>query len=280
LFSLYSLSGVAYDFFRHFVPLPCAKLLRKEFGNDVKECSSELRNADAIASIVSRQSLPVHIPCTLCVGAFSVDTFKSKSSTKARRAGSEVLGHLSVENQITLISEAVQLRTREHRDCLQENSIFLFLLAPLDVSFRIFSIHLNPYKSGLADTEIQQLCARIIGQLSANHSVGLAFVSVDGNPGYQAVFDRQFERLLPSSPLVPDIGPILQAMQEFPSRKIGDFLHFLKNAWTRVDQKIVHCDCSPQGPGTSVTELSRIFGATRFVTDSSPNGRMRDSYPF
>jgi hypothetical protein len=143
-FSLYSLSGVAYDFLGHFVSLACPKFLRKGFGNDLKEYSSELRNADAIASIVSRQPLPADIPCTLCVEAFSVDIFKSKPSTKARRAGSEVLDHLPVEDQITLISEAVRLRTTEHRDCLQENSIFLFLLAPLDVSFRIFPIHLKP----------------------------------------------------------------------------------------------------------------------------------------
>jgi hypothetical protein len=107
-----------------------------------------------------------------------------------------VLGHLSVEDQIILILKAVRLRITKHRDCLQENSIFLFLLAPVDVSFRIFSIHLKPYKSGSADTEIQQLCAMIIDQLSANHSVDLTFISVDGDPGYQTVFDRQFERLL------------------------------------------------------------------------------------
>jgi hypothetical protein len=46
-----------------------------------------------------------------------------------------------------------------------------------------------------------------------------------------------------------------------------------------VDQKIVHCDCNPQGPGTSVTELSRSFSATRFLTDFNPIGRMQDSYP-
>jgi hypothetical protein len=141
---------------------------------------------------------------------------------KARRAGSEVLGHLSVEDQITLISEAVRLRTTEHRDCLQENLIFLFRLAPLDVSFRISPIHLKPYKSGLADAEIQQPCARIIDQLWANHTVGLTFVSVDGDSGYQAVF----ERLFPLNPLVPDLGPVLQTTQEFPSRQIGDFFVF------------------------------------------------------
>jgi hypothetical protein len=131
----------------------------------------------------------------------------------------------------------------------------------------------------LADTEIQQLCARIIDQLSANHSVGLTFVLVDGDPGYQAVFDRQFEWLFASNSLVPDLGPVLQATQECPSRQIGDFLRFLKNSRRRIDQKIVHCDCNPQGPGTSVTELSRIFGAMRFLTDFSPIGQVRDSYP-
>jgi hypothetical protein len=124
----------------------------------------------------------------------------------------------------------------------------------------------------LADSEIQQLCARIVDQLAANHSIGLTFISMDGDPGYQAVFDRQFERLFPSNPLVPDFGPVLHVMQEFQSWQIGDVFHFLKNTRTRIDQKIIHCDCNPDGPGTSVTELSRIFGATRFLTDFSPIG--------
>jgi hypothetical protein len=85
------------------------------------------------------------------------------------------------------------MRTTEERNCLQENSIFLFLLAPLDVTFRIFPIHLKPHQSGLRGSEIQQLCARIVDQLAANHSINLTFVSVNGDPGYQAGFDRQFE---------------------------------------------------------------------------------------
>jgi hypothetical protein len=131
----------------------------------------------------------------------------------------------------------------------------------------------------LADSEVQQLYVRIVDQLTANHSIDLTFVSVDGDPGYQAVFDRQFERLFLSNPLVPDLGPVLHVMEEFQSRQIGDFLHFMKNARTKIYQKIVHCDCNPEDPRTSVTELSRIFGATRFLTDFNPIGRMRDNYP-
>jgi hypothetical protein len=68
-------------------------------------------------------------------------------------------------------------------------------------------------------------------------------------------------------------------MHEFQSRQIRTFLRFLKNAVTRIDQKIVHCDCNPEDPGTLVPELSRIFGATRFLIDFSPIGRTRDDYP-
>jgi hypothetical protein len=74
-FSRYSMSSVAYDFLCHFILLPCAKLLRKQFGNDVKEYASELREVDAIAHIIVHQSLPAGIPSTLCVDAFSVDIF-------------------------------------------------------------------------------------------------------------------------------------------------------------------------------------------------------------
>jgi hypothetical protein len=78
----------------------------------------------------------------------------------------------------------------------------------------------------LADSEIQQLCARIVDQLAANHSIGLTFVSRDGDPGYQAVFDGQFEWFFPSSLLVPDLEPVLHVMQEFQSWQIGDFFIF------------------------------------------------------
>jgi hypothetical protein len=98
------------------------------------------------------------------------------------------------------------MRTTEERNCLQENSIFLFLLAPLDVTFPIFPIHLKLHQSGLSDSEIQQLCARIVDQFAANHSIGITFVSVDGDPGYQAVFDRQFERLFPLNSLFLILG--------------------------------------------------------------------------
>jgi hypothetical protein len=107
------------------------------------------------------------------------------------------------------------MRTTEERNCLQENSIFRFLLAPLDVAFRIFPIRLKSHQSGLADSEIQRRCARIVDQLAENHSIGLTFLSVDGGPGYQAVFDRQFERLFPSNSLAPDRGPVLHVMQGF-----------------------------------------------------------------
>jgi hypothetical protein len=72
-FSLYSMASVAYDFLRRFIPVHWAKLLRKEFGNDVKEHASELCDIDAFAHIIARQSLPAGIPCTFGVDAFSVD---------------------------------------------------------------------------------------------------------------------------------------------------------------------------------------------------------------
>jgi hypothetical protein len=71
------------------------------------------------------------------------------------------------------------MRTTKERNCLQENSIFLFLFTPFDVTFQIFPIHLKPNHSGLTGSEIQQLPARIFGERAANNSIGLPFVSVD-----------------------------------------------------------------------------------------------------
>jgi hypothetical protein len=108
------------------------------------------------------------------------------------------------------------------------------LLAPLNVSLQIFPLHLRPHKFGSADSEIQQLCAQIIDQLASNQSINLTFVSVDRDAGYQSLFDHQFNLLFPLTAPTADLCPILQAMREFRSRQIGDFLHFLKNALTRI----------------------------------------------
>jgi hypothetical protein len=153
------------------------------------------------------------------------------------------------------------------------------LLALLDVNLRIFPLHLRPHKSGSADSEIQQLCAQIIDQFVSNQSISLTFVSVDGDAGYQSLFDHQFNLLFPLTAPTADLRPILQAMQEFRSRQIGGFLHFFKNAGARIYERTIHSVCSPLDRRISVAELSRIFWATKFLGDFSPIGRMRDIYP-
>jgi hypothetical protein len=89
----------------------------------------------------------------------------------------------------------------------------------------------------------------MVDQLAANYSISITFVSVDGDPGYQSVFDREFEQLFPSNSRVPDLGLVLHVMQESQSRQIGDFVQFLKNARIRIDQKIVHCVAIQRAPG-------------------------------
>jgi hypothetical protein len=119
-FSLYSMSSVTYDFLRHFIVFPCAKLLRKEFSNDIREYASELRDINTVAHIIARQSLPTDIQCILCVDAFSVNISKSKPSTKWRRARSEAICGLSVEDRINVISEEVGMNFLRGRGPLFE----------------------------------------------------------------------------------------------------------------------------------------------------------------
>jgi hypothetical protein len=277
--SVFSFSTAAYAFLRHFLPLPCPRVLRNEFGRDIQNYGSELRDVEAIPAIIAARSWPRHLPCTLCVDAFSVDIFKSKLSPKPERAAGNQIGALSAADQMKVIAETVRAKTGEQREVSQDNSIFLFLLAPVDIRFPIFPIHLKAHRSGSADSEIQQLTVRIINQLTSSDLIDLAFVSVDGDAGYQSFFDNQFGRLFPQPSPVLDIQLVLGAFHQLRARQIGDFLHFLKNARTRIDQKTVHCICSPLRSGVCLAELSRIFGPVRFLTDFSPLGRMRDSYP-
>jgi hypothetical protein len=277
--SVYSFSAAAYDFLRHFLPFPCPKVLRNEFGKAIQGYGSQLRDVNAIATVLASRSLPRHLPCTLCVDAFSVDFFRSKPSLKPERGSNNQFGDLSATDQIKVISETVRARMGDQRDVSHDHSIFLFLLAPVDVRFPIFPVHLEAHRSGSADSEIQQLVAKIINELTSNDLINLAYVSVDGDPGYQSFFENQFKSVFPSNAPIPDLHLALSAFHQLPTRQIGDFLHFLKNARTRIDQRTIHCICSPLGSGVCLAELCRIFGPARFLTDWSPLGRMRDSYP-
>jgi hypothetical protein len=141
----------------------------------------ELRDVGAIPNLIARQSLPRSVPWTLCVDAFAKGIFQSKPSAKPDRRQPAPAG-LSGRGQAKVISEVVRTRSGEEWDASRENSI-----------------HLECHRSGSADSEIQQLCTRIINQLISNDSIILTFGSVGGDPGHQSLFDDRFDRPFPSS---------------------------------------------------------------------------------
>jgi hypothetical protein len=115
--------------------------------------------------------------------------------------------------------------------------------------------------------------------VSSHSSIQLQFCSVDGDHGCQTCFDADFQKLLPGISLIQDLSPIVASISDWCHLVIGDFLHIHKNARTRLFKRNVHYNGQSSGSGTNITDLARVLGPSKYLSDLSSIGRMRDVYP-
>jgi hypothetical protein len=123
----------------------------------MKDDGSELRNMGTISNLVSPRFLLPSVRSTLCGDELSVKISKSKPSVRPKWGTAGAIANLSGTGQIKVIYEMVRTRGGEQQGLSQENSIFLFPLARLDVRFGIPLIHLEFHRFGSADSEFQKL---------------------------------------------------------------------------------------------------------------------------
>jgi hypothetical protein len=195
--SIQSLSNVAYEFMRHFLPFPSQRPLRKQFSARTKQYASSLQSPEKIPDLLSELALPANTPCTLCIDAFSVDVFQGKSVC-CKHAMNHLDIHLTDCEQIMIIADAIKRRNERDQQCSSENSIFLFLVSPLNVNHRVFPIHLKSHSSGSADAAIRSLWCRVIDIVSLHPSIQLKFCSVDGDQSYQTYSTKSLTNCFPA----------------------------------------------------------------------------------
>jgi hypothetical protein len=224
------------------------------------------------------------IPMTLCLDAFSIDLFRSKKrDSKPSKEEAVALEHLeamSPEEKSAVIGEVTRRRMEAKRNMSDENSVFLFLLAPLDHRIRIFPIHMHSHRSGSADQFILQLYNEVKLILQANRNITLVFTSVDGDPGYQKQFDEQFSHIFGTGKSLPDFAHLIPTIHANLPLQIGDYLHFVKNARTRMEDEEFPIYMHPsKKDGVTAQVLARKLSAEKALTDFSSIGKMRDEYP-
>jgi hypothetical protein len=214
----------------------------------------------------------------LYIDAFSVDVFQGKSVC-CEHVMSDPHTHLTDCEQITILADAIKRPNERDQQFSSENSMFLFLVSPLNVNHRVFPIHLKSHSSGSAGAAIHSLCCQVIDIISLHPSIQLKFCSVDGDQSYQTYFDEEFDQLLPGTGLILDLSPIVESISKRHHLFIGDFLHVHKNARMRLLDRNIHYNCQSCGSRTNIRERMRMLGPAKYLSDFSSIWRMCDAYP-
>jgi hypothetical protein len=187
--------------------------------------------------------------------------------------------HLIDCEQIAILADAIKLFNERDQQFSSENSIFMFLVSPLNANHRIFPIHLKSHSLGPVDAAIHSLCYQVVDVVSSHPSILLKFCSVDGGQSYQTYFDEKFDQLLRGTGPILDLSPIVESISKRHHLFIGDFLHIHKNARTCLLDRNVHYNSQSCGSGTNIRERMRVLGPAKYLSGFSSIWRMRDTYP-
>jgi hypothetical protein len=203
--------------------------------------------------------------CIICIDAFTVDPNRLKSKGFAYNDG--------------------PLQTDKQHNAEQKihihNSFFLVQLTPWDRTFKMAPMHLLSWNSGMASASIREVLNDVIRSvIPADQRIKIAFISVDGDEGYESNFARCFSQTKAclAQPAFTQ-GKLIKYLIVLCPFWISDWLHLLKNARTRLFSGQICMNPPLKSEGVSITGLQQYFGKCPTFTDSISLGKMRDSYP-
>jgi hypothetical protein len=107
---------------------------------------------------------------------------------------------------------------------------------PWGRTFTVASMHLLSWNSGTASTSIREvLYDAIQSVISADQGIKIAFISVDGDEGYESSFARCFSQIKAclAQPAFTQ-GNLIKDLIALCPFWINDWLHLLKNTRTRL----------------------------------------------
>ncbi|KAH0800546.1 uncharacterized protein GO595_006749 [Histomonas meleagridis] len=155
-----------------------------------------------------------------------------------------------------------------------DNNAFLIHLQPLSCKYKCLPLHVLPYKKGNADEDVRIRLRYLADFLDAN-GFNVRCIASDGDSGYSIIHREQFNKWWPifRNKGIEDALGILQNDRLI----IGDFLHLLKNARSRILNGQISI-CTDGKLAFTALDMEKVLQLGAPLTDTSPKGRMKDHY--
>ena len=242
-FVLRSLGSKTYEYLRWFVPLPCKQTLLSHFRDSMSTWSRCLLDTKDLPDVCrlfrKRHSLAEDEPVQVCLG---IDAM----SMEPVAVGDLVCNH-----------------------------VFLFELLPLSGRMKPMSIHLMPWSSGNANSDVLKRIEDLVAELNVL-KFPVQFIATDGDRGYDS-WHQQMHLKWQTLYYKHGLEKVIEQLDQTEKLIVGDLLHLLKNARS----KLLKGKVSVFGDGSfafDARDLEQELNLGRALTDCSSKGKMRDIY--
>ena len=245
-FILRSLSAHCYDFFAQIIALPAKATLYRHFKNAVNHWKGTLLSVANVSDVIQ--------------------LFRSTYNLKHQEKVEIVLGvdAMSLEPNVKFSNVPIG-----------SNYLFLFHIMPLSSKQKSMTLHAQAMDSGVGGDHVKERMAQLI-QMLKQHNFIVKYKATDGDRTYTVWHDEAILKWWPTycEKGLEEALKVIENEEAFP---IGDFLHLLKNARS----KIMNSDVTIFYDGFykfNANDLESILHLGKPLTDYNTVGKMKDSY--
>ena len=290
---LFSNNSSLYDkIIRYFLPLPSKRQIYNHSNNLIQETHINLFDINKLKETLDSLKINNVIPAEIFeinigVDAMAFETFSPNSRSK------KIIQYFN-DKEIDKYSKILNLHMQKQSkninsleidleqisfpiDSLNDNlytSVFAFLAMPLNPNIPVFPLLFIPKENGKADNDILQVLQKIIF-VCENENIRVKYIISDGDNAYDSqhvsVFNRYKEKIF------SDTDEIFNTITEYNLWIISDLLHILKIARNRLKNSIFLFNNSIL---YNANDINMILNLGIPLQDFSPNGKLKDSYPF
>lgn len=252
-YSLYCQSSSCYEVIRSVLPFPCESNLRERYSPEVTKIEQRLTNPNEIETTLKIREKDFDediIYCTLAVDAFTVSNLMPKNKQNS-----------------------------------QLNACFLYLLIPLNFSYKSFPLFLENTKNGNASDQTIKMIF-FISNLCKKTKFKILFFSVDGDLKYDPLFVSAFNYFSKAIENIVNSCDIYSTNFLFffdtlpEALMISDPLHIFKNFRTKIlrDNTVLSFNFFGAKPINSEI-IESILNLGEALTDKGSLAKMRDCHP-
>ena len=246
-YCLFIKSKDAYNFIRLVNALPCERVLRDTFGNNINMIEEQLTDLSRINEIItSHEDIiePQKIDVVLSVDAFSTTVLMKDNKNDTKN---------------------------------DNKNMFIYMLIPLNTNYKPIIVHLHNSPTGAANETVSEKLDQIYESLKFS-KFNIKYCSCDGDAFYSKFFHFQFDDIVS---IFQSENRHNYALY-FEMKKyiwITDPLHIFKNGRSRILNNKVIINPEIESQYINSEDINNILNLGPALLDKSSVGKLRDIYP-